>query len=627
MEDKAKEFFTNIFSDYIVLDNGLKALIEFSKQLKGTQKENLNAVYALKDIAKEKITSGIIDSTAAKIIIEEGSKKLNLNVEKKDINKVDKILSFDEICTDNRYTYNDEIIKSHYVYNNCIIYVDSINDYSKENKQIFSNAVDKPNMFLTQYNLLKYFLLESEDYKSIFQNKDKGITITPIGSLGGMDDEEVTIFGTLIINEEKKYQIQDNTNIISIDLSNMKTWGKGYYVSGCSVLCQGLIKNDIFKAFVIMHPPPVFNFKTYEEKFEKDFFGAVTKAFKMGTKDEKGQYTFEKTFNVPIDPKKGVKKETNYLLSFVSKGFQEHKLIYPLKIDGIINYNEDLQKMEKSNYDQTIVKNIFNRTQDILKDEFFLVLSNVDVTDKKVLDAIEKIVCGYTQPEDMSVIPKMPFMMIFIGNFIKEQSLNEFNKIEEGFDNLQKILSKNQILLQSCRIVFIPGNEDISLFNGFPKHPFMPLVIDKFKNHIPNTINATNPARFSLFGKEVVLFREDLHKKLSRNSIPCFNEETIDQKEYYVQTILAQGNLAPTPLSVIPRIWHLGSSMSILPLPDILILADVVDKFKMTVKNDMLVINPGSFNKDYSFAMIFPNKMDCDICSVDMNLMDIDDKK
>jgi hypothetical protein len=58
--------------------------------------------------------------------------------------------------------------------------------------------------------------------------------------------------------------------------------------------------------------------------------------------------------------------------------------------------------------------------------------------------------------------------------------------------------------------------------------------------------------------------------------------------------------------------------MIILPLPDILILGDVVTDFSMEMENDMIVVNPGNFTKDFSFSLIYPLKMISNGCKIDL---------
>ena len=279
-------------------------------------------------------------------------------------------------------------------------------------------------------------------------------------------------------------------------------------------------------------------------------------------------------------------------------------------------------------------------TKKILKNQFFLVLSNVNLADNEVLKSIKILVNSYSKPNIA-----LPFMIVFMGNFFKEQSLNNFKQFSSSFDQLEKILLENKKLIDNTYFVFVPGPDDFSLFNGFPKYPFVPSLIEKMKEKIPNIINATNPCRFSIFGKEIVIFRDDLNKKLSRNTINdtenANNNNAMivnNQSELFVETILRQGNLAPLPLSISPRIWHLAHKMLISPLPDILILGDITEKFRKYYdynkinqnqnnneikdkynleenqnEGKILVINPGDFSKDTLFASINPLSMESNI--------------
>ena len=119
-----------------------------------------------------------------------------------------------------------------------------------------------------------------------------------------------------------------------------------------------------------------------------------------------------------------------------------------------------------------------------------------------------------------------------------------------------------------------------------------------------------------MFGKEVVIFRDNLNKKLSRNSLQYI--DISKNKDYYVHTILAQGNLSPLDLSVTSQIWHLSQAMSILPPPDFLILADLIEDFSSDPKNKVTVINPGNFTKDFSFYVVFPAKNVVEPCKINI---------
>ena len=614
MEDEYKKLFGTIFNEFAVLDSGLQSLIKYITSFQGTEKQKYMRIYLLKELALKKVSSLIIDSSTVLDLIKEVENQIPNENNNKLNNSNNKIIkSFNDISSINEYMYDSELIKCKYIYSNCIIYIDSIKDYNNTQNIFSDNAIDKPKMFQTQFNMVKYFLLENPNYKTKFQNKQNAIELTQIGSLQGMNEESVTVFGMLLKNEQRKILLQDTTSIIEIDISNCEKWGKGYFTPGCCIICQGDYKNGILKAKLIIHPPVVWNNKSFEDKYEKDFFGGITKAFKNGI-DDKNLVNNNSLFNGK--KKRSNFNEENYLKNFLNHDISRNKVLYPKTLDNPININLNIEKMKNSNYDNNVIDKIYNETKQILEEEFILIISNPDLTNLNVLKAIEKIVEGYISLNPNNLI-KLPFMIIFMGNFSNEQSFEKFKLIESAFENLTNILIKNKRLIEKCYFIFMPGPNDFSLFNGFPKHPYMPFLIEKMKKKIPNIINASNPCRFNIFGKEIVFFRDDLEKKLSRNSIKEINDNKIE-KDYYVHTILEQGCLSPLILSVTPRIWNISSSMIILPLPDILILGDVVTDFSMEMENDMIVVNPGNFTKDFSFSLIYPLKMISNGCKIDL---------
>ena len=289
MDSQYSKFFQQIFQDFILLDSGLEALIAYVKTLQGSQKEKMTKLVLLKELASKHITSSIIDSSTVESLLSELHTLLPQQQQHKHItsNTVQhypnkpKITSFSEIESSTIPCFDEELIKSKYIYSNCIVYLDSVNEYSlASHKSIFSDAVHKPQMFRTQFNLLHYFLFENPHYKLKSQNKPNAIEVTPLGSLRGIGSDEVTVFGMLLHNETKVIQLQDTDNTINAEISEIEHWGEGYFTPGCCVLCQGFYKNDILHAKLIMHPQPVWNKKVFEEKYERDYFGAISKSFK-----------------------------------------------------------------------------------------------------------------------------------------------------------------------------------------------------------------------------------------------------------------------------------------------------------------------------------------------------------
>ena len=641
-----KNFFETIFEGYVLLDTGIDTLKAYLSSLKGNQKQKIKYIYLLKELGDELEIGKILDKDQIDKLIQEvikRQKKISGQDKNKRSNKKEsRITSFDDVVTEQINTFDDELLKYQYIYNNSIIYIDSITNYSKEfqKKNLFSDIDEKAVVFQKHFNLLKTLLFQKELNKDQYllskrRNANEKV-VQELGSLQGTE-ENVIVFGMLIKTESGNYQLQDLVTRINIDISNVSKWGKGYYTPGCCIICWGFFKNNKLIVDEISHPDFIWNKMTFEEKYEKDYFGAITKAFK-NNKNNGGNKNNSKT--------KGDKSiYNNPGIHFTIRNLLQHdigsdKILYPKTVEIKGKINNGVQIIKDSFFEKDKIYNVFMDTKKILKNQFFLVLSNVNLADNEVLKSIKILVNSYSKPNIA-----LPFMIVFMGNFFKEQSLNNFKQFSSSFDQLEKILLENKKLIDNTYFVFVPGPDDFSLFNGFPKYPFVPSLIEKMKEKIPNIINATNPCRFSIFGKEIVIFRDDLNKKLSRNTINdtenANNNNAMivnNQSELFVETILRQGNLAPLPLSISPRIWHLAHKMLISPLPDILILGDITEKFRKYYdynkinqnqnnneikdkynleenqnEGKILVINPGDFSKDTLFASINPLSMESNI--------------
>ena len=638
-----KKFFETIFEGYVLLDTGIDALKAYLMSLKGNQNQKYKYIYLLKEIADELEIGQVIDDSKIEKLIQEVINRQKKLVAKDKNGKSNKknarITSFDDVVTEQINTFDDELLKYQYLYNSCIIYIDSINNYNKETQKrsLFSEVDEKAIVFQKHFNLLKSLLANKElNHDQFLQSKkrnSKEKIITELGSLQGTE-ENVIVFGMLIKTESGNYQLQDIVTRINIDISNVKKWGKGYFTPGCCVICWGFFKNNKLIVDEISHPDFIWNTMSFEEKYEKDYFGAITKAFKSNKNKEKNGNNSKSKGENSIYKNPGIHFTIRNLLQH---DYGNDKILYPKTIDIKSKINKGVQIIKDSFFEKDKISNIFIETQKLLKNQFFLILSNVNLADNEVLKSIKILVNSYSKPNIA-----LPFMIIFMGNFFKEQSFKNFKQFNSSFEQLEKILLENKKLVDNCYFVFVPGPDDISLFNGFPKYPFIPSIIDKMKEKIPNIINATNPCRFSVFGKEIVICRDDLNKKLSRNSIND-TENGVDatsdnnQTELFVETVLRQGNLAPLPLNIAPRIWHLAQKMMIVPLPDILILGDITEKFrkyyeynKINQNQNMeqkdiynweenqnngrvLVINPGDFSKDTLFASINPLTLESNI--------------
>jgi len=627
-----------IFTDFVLLESAFNILNDYVTRQDLDTKETLKRLVMMRELAKKKIKSTILDEAAISALIKDTNEIYNIKPKEIKNNR-----SFQEIVYEDFSSTDYEMIRCNYIYNNSIIYVDSIRDFpnvtnkvfktfkihedTEKSKHVFSSAIDKPKIFLNHFNLLRHFLLLNPGFKTRYQINSEGLEISTLDSLAGVQSE-VVVMGMILLNEEGKIQLQDNYSIVSLDISECE-WGQGYFTQGCIVLVQGQNKNNILKAKCIVHPSPAWTNNNFADKNENDFFGAITKAFKLETENKKNKTGIIADLNTSsnllqlntrnsIQRNSGTainnitvmnKPEENFLLNFLNKDLATAKYLLPKTVENHVHYN--LESISKSNFNPAVVERVFNISTEALLDEFMIVISNPDLTNQSVLNAIEKIIVSYNQTSNTAT----PFMIVFIGNFTPESSYNCFKSYANAFDNLANILLKNSNIVKNSYIVFIPGPDDFSLFSGFPKHPIIETVINPLKKKIPNIISATNPARFSIFGKEFVFFRDNLNKKLARNSIP--KKDISINKDCYVYTVLGQGNLSPVDLTVTSKIWHLSQSMTIIPLPDYLFLADVVEDFFINIES-VNVVNPGNFSKDFSFTVVSPLRNLVEPCKINL---------
>ena len=81
---------------------------------------------------------------------------------------------------------------------------------------------------------------------------------------------------------------------------------------------------------------------------------------------------------------------------------------------------------------------------------------------------------------------------------------------------------------------------------------------------------ASNPCRVRYFTQEIVLFREDLLKKMQRHlAVPLTLDDPSapDITEQLVETLLDQAHLCPLPLHAKPVYWELDYTLRLFPLP------------------------------------------------------------
>ena len=582
--DNKETILETYFPKFVVIDTSFILLKQYLEGLKLNEREICRKMVKINDLALEKLSSSVIDAITMSELIK--------SIDVQNINKPQKQVtrSFKDAIKDYEEENMKFYLKNEFLYNNSIIYIDSFKDfpgysydskfievktYYQENsitsvdinKQFFPLAKEKINTYLAHYEIIKYILVQN------------GLKYVTINNLEGTT-ENMSILGVLIYSEKDRVLIQDPTKFVNIDIANAII-GDGFFPEGSIILATGNYKNDIFYAESVSHPPIIQLKRTFKEKFDLDFFGALTKAFKLS----KNSNNINEN-NMQLDK---IESKDKMWENLFKRDLSNKKILFPKLNENKIIIQSDSESFYKN----------LNVTEDYLNEEFIIIISNPDLTSKAVLLALEKLFVGFKN--------SIPFMIIFIGNFLPETSFQSFINYSSIFENLTNLIfEKNREIAKNSYIVMMPGPNDFNLTSAFPKQPINQVIIDSMRKKLNWVFSISNPGRFSIFGKEFVFFRDSLNKKLSRYSL--IKNDSIDKNNHnLVHTILSQKSLSPLNLALTPRIWDYSNSMLIYPLPDFLCLADLTKDY--IIKNgNTIVFNPGNFSKDFSFSLVYPNK-------------------
>lgn len=113
------------------------------------------------------------------------------------------------------------------------------------------------------------------------------------------------------------------------------------------------------------------------------------------------------------------------------------------------------------------------------------------------------------------------------------------------------------------------GPLDAGTNNALPRRAIPEEFIKDLRKKVTHVTFASNPCRVRFFTQEIVLFREDLLRKMQRHVVvpPSLDSEGHDICQQLVESILDQGHLCPLPLHVRPVYWDLDYTLRLSPLP------------------------------------------------------------
>lgn len=234
-------------------------------------------------------------------------------------------------------------------------------------------------------------------------------------------------------------------------------------------------------------------------------------------------------------------------------------------------------------------------------DALFVLLSDVWLDSPFVMASLKKLFAGYNS------IP--PTAIVLMGNFLQSPyGADQAKVLREHFKALGDILAEYTDLLESTKLIFVPGPSDPGFTPIFPRPALPAYVTEELTKRLPADCSGvkfvSNPSRLQFCTQEVVLFREDIVTKMCRNCVyfPEDGEVTV----HFAKTLITQGHLAPLPPHICPTYWDFDRSMFLYPLPDLVVTGDRFEPFVVS-ELGCKVVNPGSFGKnDFTFMTYVP---------------------
>ena len=204
------------------------------------------------------------------------------------------------------------------------------------------------------------------------------------------------------------------------------------------------------------------------------------------------------------------------------------------------------------------------------------------------------------------------FCFVLCGNFVSPlgaASNTKRSELRAVFAKLAQLLAKRPTLAKHAHFVFVPGPDDPSMSSAdvLPRSALPASIAgDVLRDALANCHLTSNPARLSICGQSVVIFREQLLSKMRRSCVlPPNEEETDDLNQHLVKSVLDQAHLCPLPPTESTVYWQYDHSLWLHPSPDVLILADRHNQYQLPYE-ETLAFNPGSFAADFAWMVYRP---------------------
>ncbi|KAJ2772236.1 DNA-directed DNA polymerase epsilon, subunit B [Coemansia nantahalensis] len=241
------------------------------------------------------------------------------------------------------------------------------------------------------------------------------------------------------------------------------------------------------------------------------------------------------------------------------------------------------------------------RAAEVGNDGGIVFLSDVWLDRPETMDALQTLFEGFSHAAP-------PIAFVLAGDFASRPFVAGSGDTAQYRDNmaaLGQLIAGFPEIARRSHFVFVPGGNDPWGQGALPRPRIAEHFAQRLESRLAHVTFATNPCRIRYCTHEIVVFREDLLKRVRRNCVlpPA---ESSDIVKHLVRTVVDQGHLCPLPQRVRPIYWAYDHAMRLYPVPDVLVLADRFDPYSVSYEG-CHCINPGSFSGgDHSFFMYFP---------------------
>ncbi|CEM21842.1 unnamed protein product [Vitrella brassicaformis CCMP3155] len=205
----------------------------------------------------------------------------------------------------------------------------------------------------------------------------------------------------------------------------------------------------------------------------------------------------------------------------------------------------------------------------------------------------------------------IPTGFILMGNFSSQPFFRTAACVRAyrgGFEKLRELMQAFPQLTENTRWIIVPGPSDPGC-DVLPRPPLAEYLTDYLRMHFPDSVEmATNPCRVRHFHREIVVFRQNLHRLLHRFALFANLDPGAKDKDRHmevVRTLADSGHVCPVPLKVRSVVWDFDYTLALYPMPHTVLLGDMTSPFQTTYEGT-LFCNTGQFTRDGVFFLYRP---------------------